>query len=275
MESTKLKNFIIVLLLLLNLVFLFFVGHQERQSRQYEASTRENTTKILKNNGIDLLEDIIPWEDDLPPLKVTRDREREAQLAQELLGEVQAPRDTGFVLYEGARGKLHISRSGEFTLTLNEPEPAGDNWQESALTLLRGLDFQGQVIHAELLGNGGKRATIWQVLDGHPVFNCQVEANWDANGLLELEGRRLNGKAEEDAAGGSRLEVTTLIIRFLDGLRERDTTCSEIRSITPGYLYAAGLTPYATLTPAWYLETDNGDYLLDCTSGKLSLLQEN
>lgn len=275
MESTKLKNFIIILLLLLNLFFLFFVGYQERQSRRYEASIRENTMQILQKNGIAVEENAIPWEDDLTPRKVTRDREREAQLAQELLGGVQPPRDTGLVLYEGARGKLHVSRSGEFTLTLNDPVPAGNDWQDSALALLRGLDFHGQVIHAELLGNGEKLAVIWQILDGDPVFNCQVEANWDRDGLLELEGRRLNGSAEEDPGGGTRLEVPTLMIRFLDGLRERDLKCSEIVSIRPGYLFSAGLTSYATLTPAWYLETDCGNFILDCTTGKMSLPQEN
>lgn len=270
MDSGKLKNFIIILLLLLNLFFLLFVVYQEGRSRQYEAAARADIIGALEKNGIAVAEDTVPWDQSPPPLMVTRDRDREAQLAKNLLGEVQVENGdySGVVVvYQGQAGSLRFSRGGEFSLRLTQAQPVDGALEAHAVSLLEKLDFQGVI----LASNDQGRVTLCQTLNGYPVFTCQAEAVYENGFLLRLEGSRLAGAAEAYPNGDQSLKATTLLLRFLQGIQERELSCGKIDRITPGYLHTAGLASYATLTPAWRLETDGGDYILNCATGELTV----
>lgn len=270
MDSAKLKNFIIMLLLLLNLFFLLFVVYQEGQSRRYEAAAQEDMVAVLQKNGIAITADVVPWEQAPPPLMVTRDREREADLAQNLLGQIQeeSSGDSGVVVtYVGERGSLQFSRGGEFSLRLQQDQPVDGALASHTLSLLEKLDFQGLLLPS----TDQDRVMACQTLNGYPVFTCQAEAVYAEGTLVRLEGSRLAGTAVAYPKGDKSLKATTLLLRFLHGVQERELTCGEIYTITPGYLHAAGLSSYVTLAPAWQLETDGGDYILNCATGELTV----
>ncbi len=87
MEWPKLKNIIILILLLVNAFLLIMVGVQERDTAQYREQTITDMVNVLERNGIHLDRDRVPEELDLTALTVERDQESEAALAAALLGE--------------------------------------------------------------------------------------------------------------------------------------------------------------------------------------------
>lgn len=65
MERSKLKLAVIFLLAVLNLCLLGSVVIQNRQSRLYEDMARTEAVVYLKNNGIAVQEETIPWKSSL------------------------------------------------------------------------------------------------------------------------------------------------------------------------------------------------------------------
>ena len=62
MERSKLKLAVILLLALLNAVLLGMMVQQDRESRLYAETGRTQALVWLKNNGITVQEETIPWE---------------------------------------------------------------------------------------------------------------------------------------------------------------------------------------------------------------------
>lgn len=105
MEWPKLKNIIILILLLVNVFLLIMVGAQERDSAQHREQTITDAVSVLERNGIRLDRTRVPEELDLTPMTVERDQESEAALAAALLGECTASDlGSGRYAYQGKQG---------------------------------------------------------------------------------------------------------------------------------------------------------------------------
>ena len=115
MEWPKLKNIIILILLLLNGFLLVLVGMRYTESVQYERAALEQTLKVLEGQGIQADGAALAPAGELAPLTAERDLERELQLAQALLGQdTQAEnRGGGLYLYRGGGGELSVRAGGE------------------------------------------------------------------------------------------------------------------------------------------------------------------
>ncbi|MBQ2926315.1 MAG: hypothetical protein IJE03_05775 [Ruminiclostridium sp.] len=62
MERAKLKFAVIILLVILNIILLTVVISQRSQARVYEEAGRTQAVVYLDQHGIDLEDDVIPWE---------------------------------------------------------------------------------------------------------------------------------------------------------------------------------------------------------------------
>ena len=80
MEWPKLKNIIILILLLLNGFLLVLVGMRYTESVQYERAALEQTLKVLEGQGIQADGAALAPAGELAPLTAERDLERELQL---------------------------------------------------------------------------------------------------------------------------------------------------------------------------------------------------
>ena len=123
MEGRKIKNIVILILLMVNGFLLFLVVGQQMKVRQYQRSALTRASQVLEQNGITLA-DGLPGKvkTDLPPLSVTRDPQAEADLAQILLGSSvqRSDRGGGVFVYTSAQGSGQFLASGDFSFTLND-----------------------------------------------------------------------------------------------------------------------------------------------------------
>ena len=85
MAWPKIKNIIILILLVTNLGLLTFTASREVRSRQLQDEARSDAIAFLQQKGIELDGDQVPRTMTLQPMLVTRDVEREGVLAAALL----------------------------------------------------------------------------------------------------------------------------------------------------------------------------------------------
>lgn len=267
MEWSKLKNIIILLLAITNLLLLGLVLQEEREVRLLEREALENAVAFLNQRGIQLEADVPPQRMELLPQQVERQLEREQALAEVLLGRpVQVEALGGQVYrYTGPRGTVQFHNDGAFSGQLG-PEAlprSGAEIGEWARDLLKKLDFAGEVL--ELQEGSAVLRQLWGQV---PLLNHRAELHWDESGV-RLSGRRLTGEPAAAGGGGVR-SVPTALMDIFTGLNRLGDVCSQITRIQPSYVSMSTLHGFITLRPVWHITTDTGFYQLDTVSGQLS-----
>ena len=113
MRSSKIKNIIILMLLLVNAFLLVLVGGRSWHSQQTLRETGERMVVILERNGVEFLPREVPGELELPPRRVQAvplDREGAALL----LGQVKQMEDGRVrTRFAGTMGTAVTTASGE------------------------------------------------------------------------------------------------------------------------------------------------------------------
>lgn len=272
MEWRKLKNIIILILLLVNGFLLVLVGFRWGEAQQYERSALDGVVQVLENNGIQVERDAAAPADALVPLTVERDLDREAKLARALLGDSMETdnRGGGLYLYRSGLGEVSIRPGGELSAQL-----AHDDWWHAerpealAISLLQdmGMDFQPAGTDRQGSRTAARFRQLW---DGVPVFSCEVEFVFEDGFLCAIQGTLL-AAGQPGMEEGQVLDLPTALLRFLDGVTATGDVCTAVRSMVPGY--RASSTPLSggvRLTAAWLVSTDTADYYLDGATGALS-----
>lgn len=274
MEWPKLKNIIILILLLVNGFLLVLVGTRYTESVKYERKALELTLVRLEARGIRVEADRLASAGELPPLTVERDPDRELRLAQALLGgeAVQADnRGGGLYLYQNSSGAVSVRAGGELSAELTGgPGLSADGSPERhAAGLLKKMGVDGsQIGVAE--EDGWTRVRFRQTRGGRPLFSCEVEFAYQDGTLRSVQGVLLaapDGTAER----AQPMTLPTALTRFSEEIAATGDVCSAIQSMEPGWRGTVQpMSGGVRLTPAWLVTTDTARYYLDCATGALA-----
>ncbi len=99
-----------------------------------------------------------------------------------------------------------------------------------------------------------------------PVQNCGVLLRFKGDVLTSVSGAYVSLENAVVEQGGLMSWVTALL-RFLDYRNAAGIVCGEVSDISCVYeLQGSALR----LTPAWRVETDAHDYLVDCATGEVA-----
>jgi len=268
MEWSKLKNIVLIILLLTNLCLLGFVVRQELGERRAQQDTLTNTLGFLARRGVQVSREQVPRTDDLLPMTVERDLAAENEAAAALLaGPVETEaRGGGVYRYYNANGSIQFHSDGAFSAEFSGSLfPLKDDITRTCLDALVCLDFQG-----ERLDVREDRLVFRQLWQDYPLFSQQVTLVSDGWQLTAMTGgRRLMGTPAPDSSR-SPISESTALIRFLNELSALGDVCSRIETITQGYASSTSLTGPMTLNPVWRITTDTGIYQMDLLTGSLS-----
>lgn len=276
MEWRRLKNIIILILLLLNGFLLVLVGARRGEAIRYDRAALDRTVEVLAGRGIQVDPDTLAPAGSLLPLTVERDLDAEQKLAQALLGsEARADnRGGGLYLYQSDLGELSLRAGGEFSAELAEnPRWSADQPRDHAAALMQSMGVDAAWIGTDAQG-GGTVVRFRQLWDGIPVFSCEVRLVYEGGLLRAIQGTLLTGgQAGEEP--GEILTLPTALMRFLDGVTAAGDVCSSIRSMEAGYRIAAQpLSGGVRLTAVWLVTSDTASYYLDGATGELTRLTE-
>ena len=116
METYRLKNIAIFILLLLNLWLLVLLGFQYLQTRQADSGVDERLRSLYEAGQLALAPSVDALQDPMPPLALSRRVEAEALMAAALLGEgAQAVSQGGGIYsYSTEAGSIQFRSGGSF-----------------------------------------------------------------------------------------------------------------------------------------------------------------
>lgn len=269
MESAKLKNIVLLILIVTNVFLLGLMVFQRLESRQYQQKALADAVELLAQRGIAVSPESLPDQDFPAPLTLERDQDEEREIFAGLLGEDTSLTQRGLVsIYSGPLGQAEVRGDGSFTVEL-EPGayPLGDGSDpvNYALAFLaRRMGFAGQLRH----GNQ-EAVTVTQLWEDCPVFSCQVTLTYGQGGVASIAGTRLVGHPSSTSQADLPLSTATLLLRFRAGLIDSGDACTAVLSATQGYLLESSADGKLQLIPVLRLETDTNPYILNAITGEL------
>ena len=267
MDRFRLKNIIILILLLLNGFLLFSLGQRRTMQRNAYHRTVEQLVDLFQEDGMELDPGAISQ--DTPPSGVTlaRDTALEEQAAAFLLGgETLSSSDQGGGIfhYAGAAGEALFRSSGAFEAS--GTLAAGERIEDFCRDFCRTFSYDAPDIRLDGEGNGV--FTAQGVYGKLPVFNCAVSFTVENQVLAAVSGTLLP-KTGAAAAGEEPLSASGALLAFQRMRRESAAVVSTVTDTRLCYeLQTAGAS--MSLTPAWRIVTDTEDYYVNCQSGAVT-----
>lgn len=265
MRWTKIKNIILLLLVIVNLFLLALVGVRAWRTRENNRVAREQMLQVLENNGISYLPSELPDTLGLTPRRLTPEPVGEAQVKL-LVGEIASVEVQGSrTVCEGERGTVTLFTDRELEVQFRPgTQPAADIPQ-----LLESLGLS--LREAQDQARTEQEVAVWvQLLDGVPIPGETVRLESRDGWAETLTFRSLVGSAEAVTSAGEPITALTAILRLLDALNKQGYVCSQITDLYAGYSLSGSGT--LTLTPAWFVEIDAAPWRLaiDAYTGEVT-----
>ena len=276
MEWGKVKNIIILILLLINGFLLVLVGARTSEVRRYEQSAIDRSMQVLAENGIQVDEGALPAGGGVEPAGAERDVAAEGRLVSALMGEslTGIHRGGGLYTYEGARGQVNVRAGGELSLTPSDSTFwVAEDPESHAAALMAALPVKTELVRTETNGDVTD-FTYRQQWAGAPLFSCQATLTYQDGRLTDLSGSLLAAdRSTEESA--KLLTLPTVLMRFLDEILSSGDVCSSIRAVEPGYRMTQSFSGAVRLTSVWRISTNTADYYLDGVTGELTRAAES
>ena len=116
MDGAKIKNFILIVLALVNVFLLALVIHDWAADAEIRRQARADVATAFQNAGITLAADV-PWDAQESLYSLRRDSEKEYDLVRTILGSC-AVQDLGgnILYYSSQRGEARFRGAGEFEI---------------------------------------------------------------------------------------------------------------------------------------------------------------
>lgn len=264
MKTSRLKNIVIVLLLLVNVFLLFLLLNRRAEERAaYERSVDQLVT-LYASGGITLDPSLLAQEDSALSAALERDSAQETAFAAALLGGEVSVSDTGGGLYryEAPNGYCAIRAGGTVEAILSR---AVDDPADFCRELFRTF---GYAQSSSSLSGGSGSVTAVRSTDLHPVFNATLTLTFSRGTLVSVSGTFLSSLTEGSRAEG--IDAVTALVRFFDYRASSGLVCTEIRSVASGYLLQFSATSPLRLLPVWCIETDVNSFYVNCSTGEIT-----
>lgn len=267
MSLSRIKNIVIVILLLVNVAFGGFIIAERADTAKRERGTRESIIAIMAENGITVAPSVIPKDIALTEYLTGRDQQLERKAAQAVLGECSFSDQGGNIYsYESDLGVARFRGNGEFEITLTAQGSALHR-PEDAKKLIgeMGVDAVQTDSRSE---NGETTEGFRCTVDGREIFGCEIFLRYDGAGLLSVTGKRPTGEPEYRTEGAF-MTLPTVLMRFLDTVSSGGYVCSSIEKIECGYMFFTTVSAQRSLTPVWHIVTDTGGFFFNAVTGAL------
>lgn len=265
METYRLKNIAILILVLLNAFLLLLLGYQHYQSRTAAADAEEQLRQLLSVSQLTLSTDADLHQPPLSTLTITRNTAIEAAIASVLLGGEAEVTSQGGGIYSYAtdRGSIQFRSGGSFEgscpgLIVADPVTFASDFCSA-------FGYQDLTVQSD-----GRTDVIGavQYISGVPIEGCGVSMTFENGALTAVAGSHisLENAAVEPAEA---LTSITALVRFLDYRGAEGIVCSRVDDVQCVYVLQSSSSTLRLL-PAWQIVTDTSTYFVDCATGDIS-----
>lgn len=265
MPYSKLKNLIILLLVLVNLLLLAILIPLRRESRQQQELADAALESLFAQYGVTLESGTLPATQQLYTLEFSPDGDALPAM-RALLGDnvlLSADDSTRYVqIYSSPQGECQLSRTGALEARLSG-RTAQTDLQQAAAAEMEAMGMETAFVSAPSRSSAGiYTVTATQQLLGVPVFSSALEFTY-FNGLLT----RISGTVFPDTSNLTRTDDTAgiscadALVSFLSSRDQLGWVGSMVTDVTQGY-YRLDTASAAVirLVPGWRITTDTGAF---------------
>ena len=270
MNTSKIKNIIIIVLLLLNIILLsvfLFDRYESANARKAEIAA---LTEVMEQNNITLADEL-DFDCYAPPAcTVYRSEQNDAKLIDNLIGSFYQEDMGGNVFfYSSEKGQAILRGTGEASLIFNEDMPEMGN--DRRLSISKFMSQNGIEVYPELAEENGDTLVFPCVIADKCVYNSRLSFNISGDKLMMIDGFRVfDGEIEE--RDEQLIDSVSAIMCFLDMVRTEGYICSAVTGLDSGYFMNVAVSGVCTLRPVWRVSTDIGDVYINAVTGKAESL---
>lgn len=270
MDSVKVKNFIILVLVIVDLALLVLVVRDAARGSEQRKEAIEGAREVLLSHGISVSEDADLGEREGSSYSVSRSDEAERLAAEAIFGEVEViDRGGGIVMYSAVSGEVTFRGAGGLEMQyygISAPET--DEPEKLALEMSRTL---GAEAYSEDISSvtEGETTTVsvgcsWM---GSRIVNCELNYAFKGGKLLYVSGSRPLGESSSERLE-EIIDVPTVLMRFIELTQQQGHVCSMLEELELCYLYSGTASGGGSLSPVWQLRTDTGYFYINAITGK-------
>lgn len=265
METRRLKNIAILILVLLNISLLALLGYQNLQAVRVSQTAVEELTTLFATEELKLALPSDTLSESLMPLTLKRQTETENRIAAFLLGKPVVPESQGggIYAYQSEFGSVQFRAGGGFdTVSYNR-------YVDDVYSFVQ--QFCDQFDYEELdyaVEDNSGTVTAKQYVAGVPILGCNLTFRFADGFLVYAAGAHID-LGDAVTYGEEYLDCVSALVRFFDYRRNTGIVCSEINGVRCVYQLQSTVTP-PRLLPIWEIETDTYVYLVDGVSASIS-----
>ncbi|MCF0121192.1 MAG: hypothetical protein HUJ65_06095 [Oscillospiraceae bacterium] len=259
MSVRRIKNVVIILLLVVNLAFVGLLhAEQRRESEQHELEL-EQLTELYAQSGVALSDEveILP---SLPTVSDAVDADAERDFAEHFLGATEAHEmGAGSLRFRSETGTAVFTGDGEFTISLTAGAVSAEqsrSWVERTLRAVK-IDYA-------LLDETADGFAATQSYGRTEITNCRINFIFTDGELTSVTGRL----ATSFERGRSSMSCVTAMTRFLSRIRSGAVNCSVVSSVRRVYSMHTTVSG-GSLYGEWLIETDSGEYTVNAATGEI------
>ncbi len=262
MKTSQMKTLALLILVAVNAFLLAQIIPREVSKNREKKEITDSLVELCASHGITMDAGDVPA--DGLPARMTAERsvEREQAAAAAILGKVtRRELGGGINSYSSEMGEAVFRGGGDFSVEV--PYGGGDRQPEDAAGLFAdmGFDFDPETISSEER-EGKVHVSAVQRIGELSVFDCTATAVYGAEGLESVYGRWITQTQESPVTNEDLMDVSTVIVYFLDRCSVYGIVCGSIDRISTGY-YSGRSAGAVTLRTCWQIATDTGIYFID------------
>lgn len=265
METYRLKNIVILILLLLNAFLLLLVA--ARYTAQLSASQEliGQTVALLEKNGIQIDDALLREDQDHPTAySVERSQAEEAAFAAAFLGSALSVRDAGggTDLYTASGGTIAFRSNGSFSLSLTASDGAITYYDD----FIR--DYCPSYYRPEETQRVGNLLTVSAVpyVKDLPVYGAAIEFTFTNDVLTSAAGYYIPS-AEGTAQSADSVSRCSAVVSLMDYCHAEGRICNTITGISTGYVLQSTVSVPLFLAPVYKIDTNMISYYVNCYTG--------
>ncbi|NCB51570.1 MAG: hypothetical protein EOM54_06790 [Clostridia bacterium] len=272
MDNSKIKNLIILILLIVNVFLLAVMGVDKVRNDRIRKEAVEGVVSIMASKGIEVSDDVNLSFAGLDVLSAARDLKAEKRRISAVLGKVSVD-DLGanILYYQGEYGQAEFRGSGSFDILMNEGAVSVDSDAEAtARNFLKklGISAMKGENSAEVDFSDGAGTVVLSCRSGQTeIINCKVTFTFQRSSLIVVTGTRPLDDVSADVSG-DELDFPTVLMHFMDIVSSSGHIFSELKDAELCYMQNASVSGTGVLTPVWRLVTDAGEFYINGLTGK-------
>ena len=265
METYRLKNIAIILLLFLNGSLLLLVGYQQFQESRSEHAAAQSLRELCAASQLTLDGSLELTRQPLSALSLVRNAETEQAIASYLLGgeTVSASQGGGIYSYETASGSIQFRAGGSFYGS-RLAVAAGDI-PAFCQEFFQRFGYEGAQFQVE---GGNGTVSALQRANGVDVAGGGISLDFSEGMLVSVTGAHASLESASIEPETPEMTCVTALVRFLDYRNASGAVCSEVRDVHCIYQLQGAVVP--RLLPVWQIDTDTNTYFVDCRTGEVT-----